>query len=78
MRTDNCGGLSADRCSPAKQHGHGCHKNTARKKWTKEEKKTAISSYLKVTKESKRGYINQMNLQNEMGVFEIEEQHLTC
>ena len=57
----------------------GCHQNTARKKWTKEENKTAISCCLKATKESKREYRKRMyNLWNEMGMFEIEEQHLAC
>ena len=72
-RTDNCEGLSSGRC-PA-----GNHQDTARKKWTKEENKTAISCYLKATKKSKQGYRKRIyNLQNEIGMFEIEEQHLAC
>ena len=78
-RIDNCEGLSPSRCPARKQRGPGRHKITARKKWTKEENKTAISCNLKATKESKRGYRKRMyNLWNEMGMFEIEEQYLAC
>ena len=43
------------------------------------ENKTAISYYLKVTKKSRRGYRRQIkSLCNEIGMFEIEEQHLAC
>ena len=44
------------RCPAGKQCGSGRHQNTTRKKWTKEENKTPISCYLKLTKESKPGY----------------------
>ena len=78
-RTNNCEGFSPGRCPAGKQRGPGRHQITARKKWTKEENKTAISCYLKATKESKRGYRKRMhNLWNEMGMFEIEDQHLAC
>ena len=78
-RTDNCEGLSPGRCSAGKQRGLGRHQNTARKRWTKEETKTAISCYLKATKESKRGYRKRKyDLLNESGMFEIEQQHLAC
>ena len=55
-RTDNFEGLSPGRCPAGKQRGPGRHQNTAGKRWIKEENKTAISCYLKATKESKRGY----------------------
>ena len=78
-RTDNCEGLSPGKCSASKQHGSGRHQNTARKKWKREENKTAISCYLKATNESKQGYRRRMyNLWNEIGMFEIEEEHLAC
>ena len=78
-RTDNCEGLSPGRCPAGKEHGPHHHQITARMKWTKQENKTAISCYLKATKESKQGYRKQMhNLWNEMRMFEIEEQHLAC
>ena len=76
-RTDNCEGLSPVRCPADKQRGPGRHQNTARKRWTKNENKTAISCYLKATKESKRGYRKRMyDLWNEMGISEIKKQHL--
>ena len=66
-------------CHAGKQHGPSHHQNTSRNKWTKEKNKTAISCCLKATKESKREYRKQMyDLRNEMGMFEIEEQHLAC
>ena len=78
-RTGHSEVLSPGRCPASKQHGSGRHQITARKKWTKEENKTATSCYLKATKESKRGYRKRMhNPWNEMGMFEIEEQHLAC
>ena len=58
--TDNCEGLPSGRCPAAKYRGPGRHQITARKRWTKEENKTAISCYLKATKESKRGYRKRM------------------
>ena len=78
-RTDNCEDLLPGRCPVGKQRQPGHHQTTARKKWTKEENKTAISCFLKAMKESKRGYRKRMyNLWNEMGMFENEEQHLAC
>ena len=78
-RTDNFEDLLPGRCPAGKHHGSCSHQNIARKKWTKEENKTAISCYLKVTKESKQGYRKRMyNLWNEMEMLEIEEQHLVC
>ena len=48
---------------------HSHHQNTARKRWTKEENKTATCCYVKETKESKQGYRKQMyDLWNEMGM----------
>ena len=45
-------------------------------------KQESTSCYLKATKESKRGYRKlyrkMYNLWNEMGMFEIEEEHLAC
>ena len=53
--------------------------NTARKRWTKEENKTAISCYLNAMEEIKQGHRKRMyNLWNDMGMFEIEGQHLAC
>ena len=67
------------RCPAGKQCGPGRNQTTTRKKWTKEENKTAISCYLKATKESKRGYRKQIhNLWNEIGMFENAEQQLAC
>ena len=40
-RTDNCEGLLLGKCPAGNQHGPGRHQITARKKWTKEENKTA-------------------------------------
>ena len=78
-RTDNCETLSPGRCPAGKQCGPGHYENTARKRWTKEENKTAISCYLKATEESKGGYRKRMyDLWNEMGMFEIEEHHIAC
>ena len=78
-RIDNCEGLLSGKCPAGKQRGPGCHQITARKKWTKEENKTAISYYLKATKGSKRGYRKRMyNLWNEMGMFKIGKQHTAC
>ena len=78
-RTDNFEDLLPERCPAGKQHGSCSHQNIARKKWTKEENKTAISCYLKVMKESKQGYRKRMyNLWNETEMLEIEEQHLVC
>ena len=78
-RIDNCEGLLPGKCPAGKQRGPGRHQITARKKWTKEEIKTAISCYLKRTKENKRGYRKRMyNLWNEMGMFKIGNQHLAC
>ena len=45
-RTNNCEGLSPGNCPAFKQRGPGSHQNTARKKWAKEENKTALSCYL--------------------------------
>ena len=58
--TDNCEGLPPGRCTAGKYRGSGRHQITTRKRWTKEENKTAISCYLKATKESKRGYRKRM------------------
>ena len=58
--TDNCEGLPPGRCTAGKYRGPERHQITARKRWTKEENKTAISCYLKATKESKRGYRKRM------------------
>ena len=78
-RTDNCEGLLPGRCPAGKQRGSSRHQNTARKKWTKEENKAALSCYLKAMKKGKRGYRKRMyNLWNEMGMFEIEDQHIAC
>ena len=78
-RIDNCEGSSPGRCPAGKQRGPSRYENAARKKQTKDENKSAISYYLKATKESKRGDRKRMyNLWNEMGKFEIEEQHLAC
>ena len=55
-RTDNCEGLSPVRCPAGKQRGPSRHQNIARKRWTKEENKNAISCYLKARKESKQRY----------------------
>ena len=78
-RTDNCEGLLLGKCPVGKQRGPGRYQITARKKWTKEENKTAISCYLKATKESKPGYRKRMhNLWNEIEMFEIKEQHIAC
>ena len=78
-RTDNCEGLSPRRCPAGKQRGPGRHQITVRKKLKKEENKTAISCYLKATKESKRGYRKRVhNLWNEIEIFEVEVQHLAC
>ena len=78
-RIVNCEGISPGTCPAGKQPGPSRHQNAARKIYTKEENKTAISCYLKATKESKRGYRKRMyNLWKEMGKFEIEEQHLAC
>ena len=41
-RTDNSKGLSPGSCPAGKQRGPGHHQKTARKRWAKEEKKTAI------------------------------------
>ena len=78
-RTDNCESLSPSRCPVGKQRGLGCHQNTTRKRWTKQEKRSAISCYLKATKESKRRNRKRKNdLWNEIGMFAIEKQHLAC
>ena len=78
-RTDDCEGLSPSRSPAGKQREPGCHQVAARKKWTNKENKTAISCYLKVTKESKGGYKRRMyNPWTEMGMFEIEVKNLTC
>ena len=70
-RTDNCEGLSISR-RPSR--GSGCHENTARKRRAKEENKTAISCYLKATKESKRRDRKRTyDLWNGMEMFEIME-----
>ena len=52
-RTDNSEGLLPGRCPVGKQHGPSHHQITARKKWKKEENKTAISCSLKTKNESK-------------------------
>ena len=57
----------------------GRHQTTARKKWTKEDNKFAITCYLKVKKEVHSGYRKQMRQYwIEEGRFEIEEQHQAC
>ena len=69
--------ISPGRCPAGKQDGPSRYQITVAKKWTKEETKTAISCYLKATKESKGGYRKRMhNLLNEIEIFEIEEQHV--
>ena len=55
-RTDNCEGLLLGKCPVGKQRGPGRYQITARKKWTKEENKTAISCYLKTKNENKWVY----------------------
>ena len=40
-RNDNSKGLSPGTCPAGKQRGPGHHQETARKRWAKEEKKTA-------------------------------------
>ena len=65
--SDNCEGLSPGSCPTGKQRGPDLYQITARRRWTKKE-----------MKESRQGYRKRMyNLWNEMGIFEIEEQHLT-
>ena len=45
----------------------------------KEENKTVISCYIEASKEIRQGYRKEMyGLWIEMGVSEIEEQHLAC
>ena len=52
---------------------------TARKKWTEEVNKFAITCYLKTKEEGQRGYRKRMHQYwTEEGSFEIEEQHLAC
>ena len=76
-RDNNWESISPSRCPAGKQDGPSRDQYTVVKKWTKEETKTAISCYLKATKESKGGYKKQMhNLLNEIEIFEIEKQHV--
>ena len=57
----------------------GLHQTTARKKWTKEDKKFVIICYLKAKEEGQRGYRKQLQQYwIEEGRFEIEKQNLAC
>ena len=57
----------------------GLHRTTARKKWTKEDKKFVIICYLKAKEEGQRGYRKQLQQYwIEEGRFEIEKQNLGC
>ena len=63
----------------SEQRRPGCYQTTARKKWTKEDNKFAMTCYLKVKEESQRVYRKRMHQYwIEEGRFDIEEQHLTC
>ena len=77
--TNNGEGLLPSRCPLGEQHRPSHHQTTARKKWTKEDNKFAITCYLKAIEESQRGYRKWIHRYwIEEGRFEIEEQHLTC
>ena len=76
-RTDDCEGLSPSRSPAGKQREPGCHQVAARKKWTNKENKTAISCYLKVTKESKGGYKRRMYKPYMPSSYHFQEQE-TC
>ena len=65
-RTDNCEGLSPGRCPASKEHGPHHHQITARMKWKKQENKTAISCYLKATKQKRHNFADQTCEVNEV------------
>ena len=57
----------------------GLHQTTARKKWTKEDKKFVIICYLKAKEEGQRGHRKQLQQYwIEEGRFETEKQNLAC
>ena len=77
--TINGEGLLLGRFAVSEQRRPGCYQTTARKKWTKEDNKFAMTCFLKVKEESQRVYRKRMHQYwIEEGRFDIEEQHLTC
>ena len=51
VRTNSREGPSPGRCHVSEQRRPGRHQTTARKKWTKEDKKFVITCYLKAREE---------------------------
>ena len=71
--------FSPGRCPVGKQRGSGCYPATARRKWSKEDNKMAVLSYLQAKEGPNIGHRKRMHQYwKDYGQFELEEQHLAC